>query len=235
MFRQLLESAPKRQRTRSAAVLSLTFHAALVGSAIAATAMDPRVDPATLDPIRDIFFVPAQRAPTTPARPAPPTPAPSAPSPVPPIIAPVDVPEALPPVPEPGTSPMDPWTTLPTVPGTPGGTGDSANPSGTPGDGSPMWAEDLAQPARPLGTMRTPRYPDPLRTSRLEGIVIVTYVVDTLGRVEPASFKAREATHPLFEQAVRTAVMQQRFRAAEWNGRRVRQLVEQQFVFRLSR
>jgi TonB family protein len=98
-----------------------------------------------------------------------------------------------------------------------------------------MWPEDVAHPAKPLGAMREPRYPDPLRTSRLEGTVIATYVVDTLGRVEPSSFKAREATHPLFEQAVRTAVMQQRFRAAEWNGKRVRQLVEQQFVFRLNR
>ena len=60
-------------------------------------------------------------------------------------------------------------------------------------------------------------------------------MVDTLGRVEPASFKARDVTHPLFEQAVRTAVMGQRFRPAQWNGRRVRQLVEQQFVFRLGR
>jgi TonB family protein len=235
VFRHLLESAPKRHRARSAAVLSLAFHAALVGSALAATAIDPREDPAKPNSTTVIVFPPTRPAPTRPARPAPPKTSPSAPSPVSPIIVPTEVPDALPPVPDPGTSPMDPWTTLPTSPATPGGTGDPSAPAGPEGDGSPMWPEDVAHPAKPLGTMREPRYPDPLRTSRLEGTVIATYVVDTLGRVEPASFKAREATHPLFEQAVRTAVMQQRFRAAEWNGKRVRQLVEQQFVFRLNR
>lgn len=130
---------------------------------------------------------------------------------------------------------MDAWTTLPTSPGAPGGTGDPTAPSGPAGDSGPMWPEDVARHATALGGVRAPRYPEPLRTQRLEGVVIASFVVDTLGRVEPASFKARESTHALFEQAVRTAVMSQRFRPAEWNGHRVRQLVEQQFVFRLSR
>ena len=237
MFRHLLESAPSRQRTRSAALISFTFHAALVGSALAATALDPRADPEQIEPTKSPIYVITER-PVDPApspRPATPTATPSVPSPMPPIIVPTEVPTTLPPVPEPGTPAMDPWTTLPTIPGAPGGTGDPRAPAGPVGDGSPMWPEDVAHPAKPLGAMREPRYPEPLRTSRLEGSVIATYVVDTLGRVEPASFKAREATHPLFEQAVRTSLMQQRFRAAQWNGRRVRQLVEQQFIFRLNR
>ena len=237
MFRHLLESAPSRQRTRSAALISFTFHATLVGSALAATALDPRAEPEPTVPTKPPIYVITER-PVDPApspRPAPPTATPSVPSPMPPILVPTEVPTTLPPVPEPGTPTMDPWTTLPPTPGAPGGTGDPSAPAGPVGDGSPMWPEDVAYPAKPLGAMREPRYPDPLRTSHLEGSVIATYVVDTLGRVEPASFKAREATHPLFEQAVRSALMQQRFRAAQWNGRRVRQLVEQQFIFRLNR
>ncbi len=237
MFRHLLESAPSRQRTRSAALISFAFHAALVGSALAATALDPRADPEPIEPTKPpIYVIPARPAEPAPAtRPTRPTESPTVPSPLPPIVVPTEVPDALPPVPEPNTSPMDPWTTLPTTPGAPGGSGDPTAPEGPVGDGGPMWPEDVAHPAKPLGAIREPRYPEPLRTSRLEGSVIATYVVDTLGRVEPASFKAREATHPLFEQAVRSALMQQRFRAAQWNGRRVRQLVEQQFIFRLNR
>ena len=237
MFRHLLESAPSRQRTRSAALISFAFHAALVGSALAATALDPRAEPEPTEPIKPPIYVITER-PVEPA-PAPQrtprTETPNVPSPMPPIIVAPEVPTTLPPVPEPGTPALDPWTTLPPTPGAPGGTGDPSAPAGPVGDGSPMWPEDVAHPAKPLGATREPRYPEPLRTSRLEGSVIATYVVDTLGRVEPASFKAREATHPLFEQAVRSALMQQRFRAAQWNGRRVRQLVEQKFVFRLNR
>ena len=233
MFRHLLESAPSRQRTRSATVISFALHAALVGSAVAATAVEVDVSPTVPVTVTTLVYPRSRQTMVPPARPASPTP--TAPSPTPPIMPPVEVPTTLPPVPEPGTPPMDPWTTLPTSPGSPGGSGDPTAASGPGGDIGPMWPEDVARHAMPLGGVRAPRYPEPLRTRRLEGIVVASFVVDTLGRVEPASFKARESAHALFEQAVRTAVMSQRFRPAEWNGHRVRQLVEQQFVFRLGR
>jgi len=235
VFRHLLESAPKRQRTRSAAIISFAIHAALVSSAVAATKLGPEPDYVDLLPTPTPYYIPTP-PPAAPAPPARPTVAPAAPSsPISPIVVPVEVPTSLPAIPEPGTSPMDPWTTLPSAPGVPGGTGDSDAPAGPAGDAGPMWPEDVERHAVPLGSVRQPRYPEPLRASRLEGSLLATFVVDTLGRVEPASFKARDVTHPLFEQAVRTAVLGQRFRPAQWNGRRVRQLVEQQFVFRLGR
>lgn len=235
MFRHLLESAPSRQRTRSAAFISFAIHAALVGSAVAATRIDVGPDDVDLMPVPRPIYIPTP-PPAAPAPPTRPTAAPAAPSaPVNPIVVPVEVPATLPPVPEPGTSPMDPWTTLPAEPGAPGGTGDPGTPVGPVGDGDPMWPEDVERHAVPIGSVRQPRYPEPLRASRMEGSVLATFVVDTLGRVEPASFKTRDVTHPLFEQAVRAAVLGQRFRPAQWNGRRVRQLVEQQFVFRLGR
>jgi TonB family protein len=64
---------------------------------------------------------------------------------------------------------------------------------------------------------------------------VVAYVVDSLGRVEPASLRMVESTHPLFEAAVRQAVLASRFRPAEWRGMKVRQLVQQSFVFSLRR
>ncbi len=236
MLRYLLESAPTRPRTRSAAFISFAFHAALVGSAVAATAMGPVDEDVPVLPTTPLHYIPTpEQAPIARAPRAPRPAAPRAPSPVDPIVAPVDVPSTLPPVPEPGTVAMDPWTTLPGPVGTPDGTGDVGAPSGSDGDPGFMWPEDVERHAKPLGAVRQPRYPEPLRSQRLEGSVRASYIVDTLGRVEPASFKAREATHPLFEQAVRSALMSQRFRPAQWNGKRVRQLVEQQFVFRLER
>lgn len=234
MLRHLLESAPTRPRTRSAAFISIAFHAALVGSAVAATAIGPVDEEVPILPTPPLYYIPTP-APVTRAPLARSPVARRAPSPIDPIVAPVDVPSTLPPVPEPGTAAMDPWTTLPGPVGTPDGTGDIGAPAGGEGDPGFMWPEDVERHAKPLGAVRQPRYPEPLRSQRLEGSVLASYIVDTLGRVEPASFKAREATHPLFEQAVRSALMSQRFRPAQWNGRRVRQLVEQQFIFRLDR
>lgn len=236
MLRHLLESAPTRPRTRSAAFISFAFHAALVGSAVAATAMGPVDEEVPLLPSTPLHFIPTPEPAPIARTPRAPRPvAPRTPSPIDPIVAPFEAPSTLPPVPDPGTVAMDPWTRLPGPVGTPDGTGDVRAPSGSDGELGFMWSEDVERHARPLGAVRQPRYPEPLRSQRLEGSVIATYIVDTLGRVEPASFKAREATHPLFEQAVRAALMSQRFRPAQWNHRRVRQLVEQQFIFRLDR
>lgn len=236
MLRYLLESAPTRPRTRSAAFISFAFHAALVGSAIAATAMGPVDEEVPVIPTKPPIYFPTPEQPPIARAPRAPRPAaPRTPSPIDPIVVPVDVPSTLPPVPEPGTVSMDPWTTLPGPVGTPDGTGDIGAPAGSDGDPGFMWSEDVERHAKPLGAVRQPRYPEPLRSQRLEGSVLASYIVDTLGRVEPASFKAREVTHPLFEQAVRSALMSQRFRPAQWDGKRVRQLVEQQFIFRLDR
>lgn len=240
MLRQLLESRPARPRTRSAAVLSLVVHVAIVTTAVAATRIADEPPPAPTVPDRPIVFIP-QPPPAAPAAPAaarPPrssAPAPRVPT-IPMPTAPVEVPSTLPPVDLDGPlvpfdSAFGPVGTVGTPDGVPGG-----DPAAVPGaDAGPMWAEAVTRAARPLGAPREPRYPEPLRHARTEGEVIARYVVDERGRVEPESFIALEATHPLFAQAVRQAVLAQRFRPAEWNGRTVRQLVEQRFVFALRR
>ena len=46
------------------------------------------------------------------------------------------------------------------------------------------------------------------------GRVVLQFVVDTAGAVEPATVRVREATHPAFAAAARAAVAQWRFRPA---------------------
>jgi protein TonB len=112
--------------------------------------------------------------------------------------------------------------------------------SGQPA-GSPNVAERSAYSERQVekavlalpGT--TPRYPSMLQSAGLEGDVRAQFVVDTLGRVEPGSFRALESTHALFTDAVRDALGRTRFTPAEAGGHKVRQLVEQVFTFRISR
>lgn len=233
MLRQLLESRPARHRTRSAAVVSLVVHVALAGSAVAATATTVLPEPEP-DPIKDIVYLPTpvrrpEPRPSTPSRPA----APRAPSTVPCLEVPIDVPTTLPPI-DPGapeTVEPDYGTFVPSGP-----LGDGGAPTGPiAGSGEPFWSEDVERPAAALGRQREPRYPEALRSARIEGAVMVAFVVDTLGRVEPASIRVLASAHPLFEPAVQTALLQTRFRPARVRGGPVRQLVQQQFLFALTR
>jgi protein TonB len=86
-----------------------------------------------------------------------------------------------------------------------------------------------------LLTEPRPRYPDQLRGAGVSGRVIAQFVVDTLGRVEPASIVIREAAHGLFANAVRAVLPSLRFKPAEAGGHKVRMLVELPFEFRLDR
>jgi TonB family protein len=207
------------------------MHAAIVGTAIAAT-QGARTAPVLADPPPARIYFPVPPDPVAPSAPTPQRPptAPVAPGGPDFVLAPIDVPSTLPPIPDRGTARIDPVIGLPVRPSLPG----TGTPDATASPAAPFGADQVERPARIQGNLRPPRYPEILRRDRTEGAVLATYVVDTLGRVEPESFRALTATHPLFEQAVRSAVLGMRFRAAEVGGQRVRQLVEQRFVFRLA-
>jgi protein TonB len=78
-----------------------------------------------------------------------------------------------------------------------------------------------------------PAYPERLRAANLEGEAVVAFVVDTTGR--PSTITLKSASHAEFGQAAVDALRRWRFRPAEIGGRKVRQLVEQQFDFTLAR
>jgi protein TonB len=79
----------------------------------------------------------------------------------------------------------------------------------------------------------TPRYPDILKSAGVEGEVVVAFVVDTTGRADVSSLKILKSTHELFSAAVRTALPSMRFLPAEVGGKKVKQLVQQPFVFNI--
>jgi protein TonB len=78
-----------------------------------------------------------------------------------------------------------------------------------------------------------PIYPRVLELKGIEGSALVRFVVDTTGRADIESFRIVEETHRLFGQAVRDALPRMRFRPAMMGDKKVRQLVEQPFGFRL--
>lgn len=79
-----------------------------------------------------------------------------------------------------------------------------------------------------------PPYPEELRDDRPDGVVVVRFVIDTLGRVESPSLKVVAATHPLFAASVRATLGRLRYLPASLSGRRVRVQMEQRFEFHLA-
>lgn len=78
------------------------------------------------------------------------------------------------------------------------------------------------------------KYPNGLRLRRVEGHVLIQFVVHTDGAADMRTFKVIRSTHPWFTEAVREYVSQLRFNPAEVRGRAVRQLVQQPFNFTLT-
>jgi protein TonB len=76
-----------------------------------------------------------------------------------------------------------------------------------------------------------PRYPAPLQAAGIEGRVAVEFVIDTAGRVEPASLRVLESTHPAFAAAAREALARAAFRPARLGTHPVRQLTRQSIRF----
>jgi len=68
-------------------------------------------------------------------------------------------------------------------------------------------------------------------TGPVDEAVLAQFVVDSAGRYEEGSFHVLRSSHDLFTQAVRAALPGMRFIPAELNGAKVRQLVQQPFIF----
>jgi protein TonB len=76
-----------------------------------------------------------------------------------------------------------------------------------------------------------PRYPRHLEAAGLQGRVLVEFVIDTAGHVEPGSIRSLESTHPAFEEAAQVAMLGSLFNPARLSGHPVRQLTRQSVRF----
>ena len=83
-------------------------------------------------------------------------------------------------------------------------------------------------------TGAAPAYPESMLRRRIEGSVIVQYVVDTLGHADTATFRVIQATHADFARAVKTTLPYMRFRPAIMANKLVPQLVQQPFAFKIQ-
>ena len=88
----------------------------------------------------------------------------------------------------------------------------------------------VEQPVK-VKTSRPPVYPERLRSANIEGQVLVQYVVDESGVAQMSTFKVLKSTDTELSESVRRAVSATTFTPAEVRGHKVKQLVQQPFVF----
>ncbi len=75
------------------------------------------------------------------------------------------------------------------------------------------------------------RYPVLLRSAGISGFVLIEFVINTSGRVEPSSIRIVRSSHTAFEGPARDAIRESLFRPGRVRGMAVRVLVQQQIDF----
>ena len=81
----------------------------------------------------------------------------------------------------------------------------------------------------------TPRYPEVLKSSGVEGEVLAQFTVLESGRADMDTFKIIRSSNDLFSASVKNVLPSLRFLPAEIGGRKVKQLVQLPFEFKITR
>ncbi len=239
MFNNLIESKRKRQRSAGGTVASFILHGALIALVVVATANAATQQEETKEEKVDFVEIPKDEPP-------PPEPEPEvaqAPPPPPDVVAAPPPPKGF----QQLTPPMDIPDVIPEIDlsrkeineadfsgkGVAGGTatGVVGAPPPVVVDATQTYFEfQVEKPVAPLNNV-APNYPGMLQSQGVKGRVIAQFMVDTTGRADVSTFKVLESDHELFSAAVKSALPRMRFIPAEVGGRKVKQLVQQPFVF----
>lgn len=91
--------------------------------------------------------------------------------------------------------------------------------------GSEVYAEALVDEKPSLLSAPPPPYPALLKQARVQGRVLLRAIVDTTGRIEPASIKILQSPNPGFDEPAREWLMKALFRPARARGQAVRAFI----------
>lgn len=224
----LIESNRRSQKSARGVFVSVAIHAGVITLAVYATASAGVVSVKVPADTVTIVYTPIPEEPKDPS-----TPKhlvehlPQGPDRLPPLREPhlpfpTTIPDHLPPISTSESSLVD------------GGVfavaarGDSGTMAGTfgGGDGQSLFAAQVEKPALPRAGNPIPKYPSVLESSRIEGTVLVQFVVDTLGRADMSTFKVLDSSNALFAQSLEATLPKWRFYPAEASGRRVKEIVQ---------
>ncbi len=237
-FDDLVVSKPKDKKLGKsfpATMMSLTLHGGILVAAVMATATATEV---IQEIQRDttMVFVSLKNKPEPP----PPEPAPSPKVRLDPIVslrpppqgfqavtAPVGVPSDIPPVDF--TEQFDPRNFSGV--GVEGGVFDGVKGGTGSVDASALYRV-AALDERPERLSGPPlQYPAALRQAGISGVVVIEFVIETTGRVDPSSINIVRSSNAAFEGPARDVIRKSLFRAGRVRGIAVRVLVQQQIDF----
>jgi protein TonB len=222
----LIESERRSQKSLGGTFVSIALHASLISLAVYATASAGEAPtPPTMRPDTVVFYPPqpehSPRRHDAPSHPADPSPLSPPRGPV--LQAPTAISDSLPPI-DPSISTIPAESLFST-----GGPGNDSHGTASPttsDSGEPLFASQVDKPAAARDRNPIPRYPSLLESSRVEGTVLVQFVVDTLGLVDMSSFTVIESSNELFAQSLQATLPRWRFYPAEAGGRKVKQVVQ---------
>lgn len=232
MFTNLIESKRKRQRSVGGTITSVVLHVVVITLAVVVTAnAGKRIVEENRQ--EDVKFVQVKKAP--PPEPAKPPPPQVVVTPPPPkgfqtITAPINIPDKIPDV---DLSKAVTNEADFSGKGVEGGVARGVvGGTGPVNKDQPYFEFQVEKPVLAKEGNPNPVYPSMLESARVAGEVMAQFVVDTTGRAEMGSFQVLKSTNELFTAAVKSVLPKWHFYAAEVGGRKVRQVVQQPFIFK---
>ena len=236
MFNNLLESKAAKQKRLGGSVTSIVLHVGVVAALVVVTKNAGIAEEKTKEEKLDFVEVKDEPKPPEPEKPPPPPDVVAAPPPpkgfqV--LSAPIEIPNIIPEI---DLSKKVTDEADFSGKGVAGGTskGVEGGKAVVQTD-QPYFDFQVEKPVVMAPGAQGPAYPDMLRTAGIEGQVLAQFVVDTTGRAEMNTFKALKSDNDLFTTAVKNALQRMRFLPAEVGGRKVKQLVQQPFVFAIQK
>lgn len=238
MFTNLLESKAKKQKRLGGSITSVIFHGAVIVALVIVTANAGIKNEKPKE--EKIDFVEVKKDEPKPPEPEKPPPPPDVVvAPPPPkgfqvLSAPIEIPNIIPDIDlsKKVTDEAD-FSGKGVAGGVAKGVEGGKGP--VPQADQPYFDFQVEKPVVMAPGAQGPSYPNMLRSAGIEGQVLAQFVVDTTGRAEMNTFKALKSDNDLFTSAVKTALEKMRFLPAEVGGKKVKQLVQQPFVFSLNR
>jgi protein TonB len=222
MFENLIESAPKKQRSVGMSIVSLVLHVLLIIGAIRATAGAAERIKEILQDTTMVFLKAAPPPEMQLAKQPPPQGFQT-------VMPPTEMPKDIPPVNLNERFDARDFSGK----GIEGGIAAGVVGGTGPTNQETFVEAEVDDPVVPLNIPK-PKYPPVLQQAGIAGSVDVQYVVGVDGRAEPESFKVLRSTNKAFEDPAREAILAGTFKPAKIRGQAVRQLVQQRISFTIG-
>ena len=235
MFENLIESKRKKQKSLGQSITSVIIHIIVIFAAVKATSGAAETLKQVIQDTTMVFLEPPKAPEPPPEQPPPEAVVAANPPPqgfqV--VTPPADIPTEIPPVNL--NEKFDPRDF--TGKGVEGGIGTGVvGGTGPVLEGEVFLAAEVDETPQAMneGGACTPKFPPVMQSAGIPGRVVMQFVVNTDGKVDPGSLKVMNSTHKAFEDPAKDALMKCPFKPGRSRGQPVRVLVQQAITFKLS-